>query len=283
MTSRSSYTSTDVNREHSRGSVHTHPRTFDFEDFPQEFNNLQTQSSIDSTGPNSPIHSRDPAVYVEEYTTTYTKIVRSTEHLDSIDNEPFPLPPNFTELERSGSGSYDFGSDNIGFGSDRVDLTSTNGSPPRRTKSLSSFQDIDDDDYGFIAIPYSKSPVPPQKTDKHERFSIPTGRGTTSGGKVSKSIERWESESQETNGNLYRSLSEKRLNGAPERSHKDVDIAALRAQSLRDLSNKYSPDASTVTVEYHQNSLLESTPRNGWDRMDGIDNTEVRLSNPFII
>lgn len=72
---------------------------------------------------------------------------------------------------------------------------------------MSSFHDIDDDDYGFVAVPYTKSPAPAN------RINDQAGRTSTRGGKVLKSIERWETESYSTNGQLHRTTSEKRLNG----------------------------------------------------------------------
>lgn len=295
-----------ISREEDKGSwcatSRVKPRTFEFEESEETFTNhrephIQRHSSPGDghafTGPHSPVHSRehsrDPAVYVEEYTTTYTKIVRSTEHLDSIPSDPEPLllPSEFSEFERLESNKprrfsfeeIDQDSSLIGFGSDRFDFASSGGTP-RRTKSLSSFHDVDDDDYGLLAVRYSKSPVP----SSSNKISGPVGRQTTSGGQVLKSVEKWETESYNTNGNLYRSSSEKRVsNGMPDKpSHKNIDVAALRAQSLRDLSNRYAPDASAVTVEYHQSSQLESTPAGDWeDRVDAFQrqhSSEVSFS-----
>lgn len=164
------------------------------------------------TGPHSPVLSRDAPVYVEEYTTTYTKTVRSTEHLDSIPKDPEPLrfPHDFESLDDGRPHSFAFDdldkdSSLPGFNSDRFDFGSSGNGSPRRSKSLSSFQDADDEDYGFVAVPYTKSPTP--------KMGDRAGRVSTRGGTVLKSIEKWETESYSTSGNLYRSSSEKRLNG----------------------------------------------------------------------
>jgi len=70
-------------------------------------------------------------------------------------------------------------------------------------------------------VPYAKSPAPANRindqanriNDQVNRISDQAGRASTRGGKVLKSIERWETESYSTNGQLFRTTSEKRLNG----------------------------------------------------------------------
>jgi len=260
MTSRRSYLPSDDDDERisSRASSRTHPKTFEFEQSEEEITvrreplrQTEERPSSSDTGPHSPVHSRDaPPMYVEEYTTTYTKIVRSTEQLDRIPNDPEPLnfPPEFSEFERlEDVRPHSFVFQEIekafpahGFGSDRYTPGSSSGSP-RRTKSLSSFQDVDDEDYGFVAVPYTRS----------DRIAH-SGRGTTRGRKVMKSVEKWETENHAANGNLVRSTSEKGLNGVDHPSHqKRTDTPEMRDQSWKDVSNPSRVlEGRGVVVEY---------------------------------
>ncbi|XP_031571780.1 uncharacterized protein LOC116305918 [Actinia tenebrosa] len=204
-------------------------------------------SSFERSGPHSPVYATDPRsidsnmpyTTVDEYTTTYTRITRSTENLDRLPKGDEQRLIDFDEFEsldgskRTHSFTFDeLGNDLLsqGIGSDI--LESTDRSPfrtPRRSKSLTSFHDDEDQDYGFVAAPRAK----PAKLGR-------LGRSYTSGGNVLKSVEKWETGQREAvegveERRLLRSKSERALNGRERQISPETENTLMRAQSWKDV------------------------------------------------
>lgn len=229
------------------------PKTFNFNDddvivAERQHPPYSTTSNFDRSEPHSPLYAKEPSIdsdmpytTVDEYTTTYTRITRSTENLDRLPKADDQKLIDFSEFEsldgskRTHSFTFeDPGNDSMsqGVGSD-IPLDSSDRSPfrtPRRSKSLTSFHhDDDDEEYGFIAMPRSKTPAKLGHA----------GRSYTSGGNVLKSVEKWETGQREPvegvdGRRLLRSKSEKTLNGKEGQISPESDNTLMRAQSWKD-------------------------------------------------
>lgn len=274
------------------------PRTFNFNEdddvivAERQRPPFTTTSSFERrSGPHSPVYAKEPRLMdsddmpyttVDEYTTTYTRITRSTENLDRLPKVDDQKLIDFSDFEsmdgskRTHSFTFDeLGNDFMsqGIGSDILESTDRSSfRTPRRSKSLTSFHDDDDGDYGFVAVPRSK----PAKLGH-------AGRSYTSGGNVLKSIEKWETGKREPvegvdERRLLRSKSERVLNGSEKQISPESENTLMRAQSWKDLDGN---GRRSNNVQYVGTERPEEWRKGRQDQVDSQTHkpytSEVRL------